>query len=94
MDKPVLELKGFAKTNNLKPNESQVLQFKINAKALASFDTKRSSWVIEPGNYVLKIGSSSQNIKVSHKFTVVNEIIVEKNHKVLIPNRIINELKP
>jgi len=94
MDKPALELKGFAKTKLLQPNESQNMSFKINVKSLASFDTKRSSWVVEPGTYIVKMGASSSAIKVKGSFTVAKEIIAEKDHKVLFPNQKINEMIP
>lgn len=94
MDKPTIELKGFAKTKLLKPGESETIQFNITEKDLASFDTKRTSWVAEYGAYTIKIGSSSESIKAEGKFSVKKEIIVEKVHKVLIPNRKIEELSP
>jgi hypothetical protein len=40
------------------------------------------------------VGSSSKNIKQTAAFGVRNDIIVEKDHKVLTPQIQINELKP
>ncbi|MCO5937142.1 fibronectin type III-like domain-contianing protein [Mucilaginibacter sp. RB4R14] len=59
MDKPAEELKGFANTALLQFGASQVLTFTINAKDLASFNTKQSAWVAEAGTYNVKIGASS-----------------------------------
>jgi beta-glucosidase len=42
----------------------------------------------------VKVGSSSKNIKQTAAFGVRNDIIVEKDHKVLTPQIQINELKP
>ena len=93
LDKPVIELKGFAKTRLLKPGESQTLTFSINAKSLASYDTKQEAWVAESGNYTLSIGASSKDIKAAAKFNLAKELIVEKDEQALAPQVAINELK-
>ncbi|MEO0877971.1 MAG: glycoside hydrolase family 3 C-terminal domain-containing protein, partial [Bacteroidota bacterium] len=84
LEKPALELKGFTKTRLLAPGESQVLTFKLNSKDLASFDTAQSAWVIEAGNYIVKIGASSTDIRAKQSF-IADGQIVEKVHKVLVP---------
>jgi beta-glucosidase len=93
MDKPDEELKGFVKTMLLKPGASQTITFSVKAVDLASFDSARSSWVAEGGKYILKIGSSSEDIKLSDTFSLNKEIIVEKVHKALMPEVEIDELK-
>ena len=93
IEKPSEELKGFAKTKLLKPGESQVLTFKIDAEKLASFYTEKSSWVAEAGEYTVKAGSSSEDIKLSEKFRLKNDILVGKVSKALVPKVAINELK-
>ncbi len=93
LKKPEEELKSFGKTRVLQPGEVQTLQFQINAKDIASYDTKSSSWIAEAGKYIIKAGASSENILQSNSFTVSKEIMVEKCHKVLAPQVQINELK-
>ncbi len=93
MDKPSEELKGFAKTKLLQPGQSQTLTFTINALDLASYDTKSSSWVAEAGNYTVKIGASSADIKQTASFQSAKRIVVEKDSKVLTPQVNIHELK-
>ena len=92
MNKPESELKGFAKTRLLKPGEAQLLTFNISAVDLASFDTPTESWVAEAGDYKVKIGASSMDIKKSGKFEVNKSITVMKVHKALAPPVAINEL--
>jgi len=93
MDKPEKELKAFEKTNLLNSGKSQDIKFTINAQDLASFDTKRSAWVVEPGVYQIKIGNSSKNILQTKSFKIDKEIVVEKVNDVLKPEESFDELK-
>ncbi len=93
LDKPVEELRAFAKTNLLQPGKSQTVKFTLNAAALASFDTQNESWIAEAGKYTVKIGSSSKQIKQTATFGLANDIVVEKVNKALSPQININEYK-
>ena len=93
MDKPAEELKKFAKTRLLQPGESQTFSFVINPSDLASFDTKTSAWVAEAGNYSVKIGASSTDIKQTASFTLPGQLITEHVTKVLVPKENIEEMK-
>ena len=64
-NKPVKELKAFAKTKQLKPGESQTLTLSITAPELASFDEAASAWVVAEGEYQFLVGASSQDIKAT-----------------------------
>ena len=85
LQKPSEELKGFAKTNLLKPGESQTITFTITPRDLSSYDTKSSSWIAEAGKYTVKIGASSTDIKQSADFHLPNDLTVEKDENVLMP---------
>ena len=93
LDKPVEELRAFAKTNLLQPGKSQTVKFTLNAADLASFDTQTESWIAEAGKYTVKIGSSSKQIKQTATFGLANDIVVEKVNKALSPQININEYK-
>jgi beta-glucosidase len=93
LDKPAEELKGFAKTRLLKPGESQTLTFTLNAEDLASFNTVQSSWVTDAGKYDIRIGASSEDIKLVKSFNVEKVIVVEKVHRALTPKVAVDELK-
>jgi beta-glucosidase len=78
LDKPLQELKGFEKTRTLQPNESQTITFVLDKRSLASFDEKTSAWIAEKGDYNIKIGASSRNIKLKADFNLSSNIEVEK----------------
>jgi beta-glucosidase len=94
LDKPAIELKGFAKTRLLKPGESQTLTFVLNSRSLSSFDTASSSWVSEAGKYDVKIGASSKDIRQTASFSLAKDLTVKKEIVSLVPKEKINELKP
>lgn len=93
LDKPSEELKGFAKTGLLQPGQSQTLFFTLNPKDLASFNTSQSAWIADAGKYEVKIGASSEDIKLNRSFTLAKTVTVEKVHKALVPQVAIDELK-
>lgn len=93
IDKPNEELKAFAKTDLLKPGQSQTIRFVLTPADLASFNTDQSSWVADAGTYLVEIGSSSEQIKQTAEFTLPSPVVTEKCNKVLTPADQINELK-
>src|SRR6476469_4855449 len=55
--RPVKELKGFKKIW-LDPGESQTVTFTIQPELLAFYD-KDMKWVVEPGDFTIMVGTSS-----------------------------------
>jgi beta-glucosidase len=94
LDKPIAELKGFAKTRVLQPGETQELQFDITPRNLSSFDPASSSWTAEAGAYEVKAGASSRDIRQRASFTLDRTLVVKKESVALVPGAGINELKP
>ncbi len=94
LDKPALELKGFAKTRRLQPGETQTVSFEVTPRDLASFDPAASSWVAEAGKYWIKIGASSRDIRQTAAFELDRERTVKRESAALIPKTPIHEFKP
>ena len=92
LEKPVNELKGFAKTKLLQSGESQVLEFELDSSSLASYDASLSSWIAEKGKYTIQMGASSLDIRKKATFKLVDDILVERCHTVLPLKREIKEL--
>jgi beta-glucosidase len=76
----------------LNPGESQTLSFILETKDFASFDEATSSWIAEAGNYNLKVGASSLDIKQTAGFKIAKELNAGKVTKALTPSREINKL--
>ena len=91
LEKPVQELKTFAKTRALQPGESQTLTMHIDRRDLASFDTAASQWLVEAGTYTFRIGNSSRNILCTA--TAKLSEYTEKVTDVMAPKTALNLLK-
>ncbi len=78
LDKPCQELKAYAKTKLLAPGESEKVVLSFPTEALASFDAERSAWVMEPGNYLLRVGEHSRKTAVAATVTLDGEAVVRK----------------
>ena len=85
LEKPVQELKGFAKTRSLQPGESQTLTIIIPVRDLASFDEAGSQWLTEAGTYTFRIGASSRDIQATASLKL-NEY-TEKTSNALAPQQ-------
>ena len=65
LDKPVKELKGFAKTRKLAPGESQNVEISFAAADMSSYDESKPGWVLDPGTYNILVGASSADIRAT-----------------------------
>jgi beta-glucosidase len=66
IDRPVHELKGFARVE-LKPGESQKLLVRIDRSAFSYWSPEKKDWVIEPGTFEVQVGASSRDIRLKEQ---------------------------
>jgi len=59
--RPKKELKAFRKIF-LQPGEKQTVQFTLGKEAFAFYDAAKKEWVVEPGEFVLHVGTSAKEI--------------------------------
>jgi len=70
LEKPVCELKSFAKTKELQPGESETLTFEVGLYDLASFNEKTSSWETAAGEYILGFAANVEDVRTSATYNV------------------------
>ncbi|MDD2303564.1 MAG: glycoside hydrolase family 3 N-terminal domain-containing protein [Prolixibacteraceae bacterium] len=70
IDRPVQELKAFAKTPILNPGEAVNLTFKILLNELTYWNEQDSKWTLEKGQYIVHASSSSRDIRLSKEIMV------------------------
>jgi beta-glucosidase len=69
IDRPVRELKGFVKVS-LEPGEEKPVSFTLDKRSFAYYDTQVQDWVVESGEFVIELGSSSRDIRLTAALTV------------------------
>lgn len=78
LEKPWQELCAYAKTKELVPGESQTLALSWPVNRMASYDTDSASWVLEAGDYYVRVGSHSRDTHVAAVLVVQEQIVTEK----------------
>jgi len=69
VERPVKELKGFSKVM-LKPGETKAVTLTVDKAAFSFFDENSKSFITEPGEFEILIGSSSQKIELKDKIVL------------------------
>lgn len=78
LDKPWQSLAAFAKTKELQPGESETLHLSFSLTELASFDEESASWILEQGDYILRLGTSSEQTKPAAIVRLDGQAVVRK----------------
>ncbi len=63
IDRPEHELKAFSRVE-LKPDESQTVQFKLNNSAFEYWSPETKAWTLDPGTFEVQVGASSRDIRL------------------------------
>ncbi len=63
VERPVKELKGFAKVE-LAPAETRQVRLRLEARDFSYWDPNSNGWVAEPGSYDLLVGGSAADIEL------------------------------
>ncbi len=91
LEKPACELKGFAKTRELRPGESQVVNIKVTNYEIASFNEAASAWEAPAGTYRISFGASVADIRATADYKL-KKAASWKTNKLFALDAPLNEL--
>lgn len=91
LEKPAFELKGFAKTKELAPGETQTLTINVCKYTLASFNESASAWESAAGTYKVMFGANAADIRATGVYKLKKAESWKVNN-VLAPAETIEEL--
>ncbi len=79
LPKEAKSLAAFEKTQVLAPGEKEPLELSFDLKSIASYRESDAAYVLEPGDYLLRLGNSSRNTQVVGVLNLPSECIVSKH---------------
>lgn len=85
-------LAAFEKTQLLKAGECAPVELSFDIKSIASYDEATASYILEKGDYVLRLGNSSRNTVVVGCITVGEDVVVSRHEHVCVPAQPIQEI--
>ena len=75
--RPVKELKGFEKVE-LQPGEEKTVEFTLDKRAFAYYNTDIADWHVESGSFTILIGKSSRDIQLRAQVSVESTVALKK----------------
>ena len=77
-DKPYQSLVAFGKTKELKPFNKQEIELKFKLGIIARYDEAKSCYILDRGNYIIRVGNNSENTKIYGYIELDDDIITEQ----------------
>ena len=94
LDKEYQSLMAFGKTPLLMPGEAASLVLRFPMEDAASFDEEAGAYLLEEGEYVLRLGNSSTNSKAISRILLSKRILVEKGLSLYGGRKAVQEIAP
>ena len=79
--KPQKELKEFTKVE-LEPGQEKIVEFELNKRSFAYYNTEIEDWYVESGDYEILIGSSSRDIRLKNSVKVDSSLELPEKYSI------------
>lgn len=94
LHKPYQELAAFAKTSLLAPGASENLELSFGAGDMASYCEECASWVLESGEYILRVGNSSRSTEAAAIVELDQRVKIEQLQNLFSDSEKVEEITP
>lgn len=78
LDQPYQMLAAWVKTPELAPGERVTVQAGFDLAELAGYDAKRAAYVLEPGDYILRVGTHSRTTAPAAVVRLDRDVVVRQ----------------
>ena len=78
LETPYQTLVGYRKTKLLAPGESETVEIRFPLSALSSFDEETDCFILQKGQYFIRVGNGSRNTLVAAVLEAAEEAVLEQ----------------
>ena len=78
LDKAYQELAGFGKTSLLEPGQEEILTVSFKLSEFADYDEASGCYILEEGDYIIRVGNSSDNTTIAAVVTLDKTVCTVK----------------
>ncbi|MDR1427119.1 MAG: glycoside hydrolase family 3 C-terminal domain-containing protein, partial [Bifidobacteriaceae bacterium] len=90
LDKPYQELAAYGKTDLLAPGKAQTLTLSFPTTEMSSYNETLAAYVLEGGQYAIRVGTSSRDTTVVAKVSVASTVLTERLRNEVVDERTLN----
>ena len=94
LPKPYQELKGYAKTGLIAPGDAAEVSISFATETLSSYDEEKAAWVMEPGDYLIRVGNHSRATSVAAVIHLDGEAVTRQVSNQLVPEKPLERIVP
>lgn len=94
LGKEYQRLADFHKTRLLAPGEGEEISLRFDLSEIASFREEDASYVLEAGDYIVRIGNSSRNTVPAAALRLSETLVLSRHQHICPIERPLEELKP
>lgn len=94
LPKPCQELKGYAKTGLIAPGGAAEVSISFATENLSSYDEKKAAWIMEPGDYLIRVGNHSRATSVAAVIRLDGEAVTRQVSNQLVPEKPLERIVP
>ena len=94
LPKEYQRLTAFAKTKELQPGEEETLELFFPFSSLASYSEAEAAFILEKGDYIVRIGTSSRDTKASVVMRLNDKAYISRHQNLCSPLQPVEEITP
>lgn len=87
-------LAGFTKTKLLSPGEEEAVAISFSMRSLAAYSEKSAAYVLEEGNYYIRLGTHSRNTHIVAVLHLGEDVVTEQLKNCIQPDADFDLIQP